>query len=737
MAEEEKEDFSIGNGSESEYFASLPAEELTPVLKKKADEWFDTLTSNAYLDKVKRAWQAYHGAYFDDLDGGHAIKFGGEQGELVNLPVNHFRNLAEHILVMITANRPNFRARSTNTDAKSKIQTNLANSLLDYYMREKRLEKYLHRAANYAVVMGSGFIKMEWNSMSGIIHDYNEETKTPIYEGDAKFKNLSVYDVAFDTTKEDVKELDWIIARTWKNQYDLAAANPELKEEILKLKTKSELNQYRFSGSNRQESSDVAVYEFFHVRSESMPDGRYFVYLDDDIALSDSPMPYRELPVYRISPADILGTPFGYTSMFDFLPIQDALNSLYSTILTNQNAFGVQNVLNPRGSDIVVNQLQGGLNVIDYNAAAGKPESLNLTDTPKEVFTFIEMLERVGETLTGVNAVARGNPQASLESGNALALIQAQALEFISGFQQQYIHLIEDVGTGLINMLKDFASAPRLAAIVGKSNRSEMTEFSGDDLSMVNRVHVDVSNALSNTTAGKVQMAEQMLQMYGDKLPPEQYISVMETGKLEFLTSGLSDQNTLVSVENERLVDGNSKILVADTDDHAFHIKEHRNVLNDPELRLDANLVGRTLAHIKEHIEALRTVDPDILAITMQKPLGPEGGSPVSPENASGGGMNQQGMGGMAAQPSPEEAAQFANNNNSLPSLPQPAAAPGGAPTQASDIPLQSNFEDGGIVRNAENLKDVDKRLKFEQSKFFPDKNRIDFLQNMLEAYKK
>ena len=39
------------------------------------------------------------------------------------------------------------------------MQAKLANQLLDYYMREKRLEKYLQRAVEYAVVLGTGYIK--------------------------------------------------------------------------------------------------------------------------------------------------------------------------------------------------------------------------------------------------------------------------------------------------------------------------------------------------------------------------------------------------------------------------------------------------------------------------------------------------------------------------------------------------------------------------------------------------
>ena len=79
------------------------------------------------------------------------INFAGESGELTNMAVNHYRNIARHILTMITSNRPSFQARSVNTDYKSQVQTTLANGLLEYYLREKKLETYLKTAVEYAV----------------------------------------------------------------------------------------------------------------------------------------------------------------------------------------------------------------------------------------------------------------------------------------------------------------------------------------------------------------------------------------------------------------------------------------------------------------------------------------------------------------------------------------------------------------------------------------------------------
>ncbi len=629
----------------STYFAAREANETVSVLLAKANAWFHNLDTSGYLDKLREMWAAYHGAYYSTVQNGHKISFSGEQGELANLPINHLRNIGQNILVMITATRPAMEARSVNTDYKSLIQTKLANGLLDYYMREKRLERYLKTAVEYAIVLGSGYIKMEWNATGGEIYDHiDPETDPvtgevtnpgfPVYEGDVQFSNLSPFDVCVDSTKEG-QHHDWILVRSYKNKFDLAAKFPEQEDRIKGMPSKTEYERYRFNSLGIYETDDIPVYEFYHKKTESMQDGRYMMFLDYDLTLMDTPMPYDDLPVFRISCSDIIGTPYGYSPLFDLLPIQDAVNMCYSTVLSNQSAFGVQSIMMPRGTDINPSNLVGGLNLIEYNASVGKPEPLQLTATPPEIFNFLSILEKQMETLSGVSSVARGNPPENLKSGNALALLQSMSLQYQSGLQQEYVNMIEDVGTSLIKMLQRFAHVPRIAMIVGKHNKLEMKEFNGDDLSQVTRVVVDMGNALAATTAGKVEMAEQMLQM-GLIKTPEEYIMVIKTGQLDVMTDDTITELMNIRSENEDLVDGGAVIALL-TDQHSLHIKEHKSVLADPDLRKDPDLVKRTLQHIQDHIDQLKNGDPQTLMMMGEKPLSPPPGAPGGPPSGPGG----------------------------------------------------------------------------------------------------
>ncbi len=672
--------------STQKYFAADEPELAVKTLVGKSQNWFKGVTDTDYIEKIKKSWSAYHGSYYDGQ--GHILSEGGENGELVNLAVNHYRNLARHIHVMVTSTRPSFKCRAINTDRKSLLQADLGNGLLDYYMREMKLEKIIKDAVEYAIVLGSGYIKLEWNSTKGKVYDYVEVDEAdifdydedglpldekgtvlkpyPITEGDVEFTLMSPFDVVFDPTKENYMANDWVLCRTFINKFDLASKYPELADKIIEQETKDkkENASRKILTSNVDETVDIPVYEFFHKRTESMPDGRYMLYADEETILEDTVMPYRDLPIHRITPSEILGTPYGYSDMFDLLPLQDMLNSLYSTAATNINAFGVQNILNPRGNDVSVEQVSEGMNFIEYNSQIGKPEAMQLTATSPEVYQMMGLIEKAMETISGVNSVARGNPESSLKSGTALALVQSQALQFVSGLQQSYISLMESVGTGLINLLKDFANVPRIAAISGLNNSTEMKEFKSDDINSINRVVVDVGNALMQTTAGRAQVAENLLQM-GFIDSPEKYLMVLNTGNLDFMTEGKMDEMKTVKGENEAIIRGEDVIAIF-SDRHALHIREHRSVLADNELRKEPELVTAVLDHIQEHINLLQTTDPNILSIIGEAPLappmpqgapGPQGGIPV--DQSTGQQMNPNA--GAPKQPQPPQAAGVAD----------------------------------------------------------------------------
>lgn len=605
------------NSNKDIYWASVPSDEIADEILTRVDNFYEYLQLSGRLNLYLRSYNYY---YRPRLTGG-ALNPVGEQGELTALSVNHYRNLLLHLETMTVQQRPFFEPRATNSDAKSQAQVILSAGLLDYYMREKKLERVLKQGVKSALMLSEGYVRVEWDANGGEKYGMTE-TGAEIKQGDIKYTNYLPIDVIRDFTKTSANQDDWTILRDFENKFDLAAKYPEIREDILSDSNDDiMINTTTFIANALENSDNISVFTLLHRPTVSMPNGRYTQVLNNGTVLIDGPIPYTETHVYRIAPDEEIGTCFGYTVGFDLLPVQEAIDVLYSTIITNQSTFGVQNVLVAEGSNLQTSQLSGGLTVTEWNSKMPEPKAMQLTQTPPEIFNFVNMLEKLGETISGVNSVARGNPEASLKSGAALALVQSMAIQFSMNLQQSYVQLCEDVGTATIDILKDFASVPRVAAIAGKSNRPLMKEFTGENLDMIDRVTVDMGNPLTRTTAGKVNLADSLIErnMIDNA---DQYIQVITTGRLEPVIEGKQAELLLIKGENEGLAEGEKQRALI-TDQHAQHIMEHKTVLANPDVRKDPNspIIQVTLDHIQEHIDFLKTADPQLLALIKQQSM--------------------------------------------------------------------------------------------------------------------
>jgi hypothetical protein len=612
--------------SNAVYYANLPVDEIGGELQKKVDDYYQYVRLNGMLDLWRKSYRQYFRAGFHL---GDTVR-GGESGEYSFLYVNHFRSILQAILSITVSQRPTFDARAVNNDYSSQAQTKLAQGLLDYYMREKRLERYVADAVEFAIWSGEGYLALNWDIALGREYGVGQNNE-PVREGDIKFTSCSGIDIIRHPYLRKFEDRNWLIVREFVNKYELAKKYPDFADDIINSEMFSQNLKNDFLDFYKITDSDlIPFYRFYHDKTQSVPNGRYSEFIEGGTVIFDSDLPYPEIPVYALHPGSIYASPFGYTVSFDMLPIQRAIDGLASTIQTNQEAFGVQNVLVPRGSNLDVEELVGGLNIVQYDAKMGKPEPMNLTATPVEIFNRYKELINEMESISGINSVVRGNPEASLKSGAALALVASQAIQFLQLTQQRYVQLLEDSGTAIINMLKSYAAVPRVATIVGKMNTPYMKEFKGEDLENVQRVIVDMGNPLSKTTAGKIQIADTLLQ-YGFIKNSDMYFSVLQNGRLDSILDPVQRQLMLIAQENEQMSDGiDPPVLV--TDNHPMHIQEHKQLLDSPEARNNVELVSIVLQHMQTHIQQLQTGDPNlfsILGIQSLPPTPPQGQPPI------------------------------------------------------------------------------------------------------------
>lgn len=596
--------------SNNKYWASLPTKEVGRELEARNTEYKDFLRNSGILEELKKSYRLFYGnSAIQEDDDGHTA-----------MSVNHYASLIRSIHTSVTNQRPAFQALAVNSDYESQADTQLASGLLDFYMRTKRLEDHMKIATELALYLREGWISCKWNVTGGETYGVNPESGQPVYEGDVEFDTHSILEIARDTRNK--AKQNWYIVNEQANKWDLIAKYPELEQQIKSIQSNLEIENeidltYRLSGVDT-EPDQIPIKTFYHAKTPALPEGRMVTFLDADVILFDGPLPYKDLYLFRITPSQAFSTAFGHSNAMDLIPLQDAIDMSFSTILTNHNAFGVQNITSEKGSGVSINQIAEGLNLVEHNKGTSPPQALNMVQTPPEIFNFASMLIQNQETISGQNAVSRGNIPTQL-SGTAMALIANQAIQFNSGVQQSYNTLLENVGSALIELLQTYANTPRVALITGKSKRSLMKTFTNKNLKGINRVVVESANSLSKTAAGKVEMANNLLNS-GLIKTPEQYISVVTTGTLEPLYEHEMSQLNLIRQENELMAEGKaSRVLI--TDDHSAHILEHSVILNSPEARNNEQISAVVLGHIMEHIELSRTIDPQLAEMLKHTPI--------------------------------------------------------------------------------------------------------------------
>jgi hypothetical protein len=140
--------------------------------------------------------------------------------------------------------------------------------------------------------------------------------------------------------------------------------------------------------------------------------------------------------------------------------------------------------------------------------------------------------------------------------------------------------------------------------------------------------------------AGRYELVQQW-QQFGIVTDPKMIVEFLRTGQVDSLTEDKFNDSLLIRSENEQMRKGED-VPVMVTDMHPEHIKEHKSLADDPDVRKDPILMAKLTDHIQQHINTMITMSPDLAAILgmqllpsqMQPPPVPGGipGIPGQPE---------------------------------------------------------------------------------------------------------
>lgn len=637
---------SLNSEPEDYYFANAPLDKIGDALMDRVENYYIFLNATG----VMNLWRRSFAFFYNSARLGGRVNPVGPKLELQSISMDDYPNLLRNILVLTTAQMPSMQTLCANGDEKTLEQNKISQEVLDYETRRHRVNDFIVQAAEDSLWAGEGFIYKGWNPNLGeeVAPDANPETMEPVmgpdgqqkvlHTGDWEFENLTCLDVIRDVDALSYNACEWVIARRFVNKWNLIAQYPQFKDEIQRSAwalTDRRNSKFGYSAANHRDL--VPTFEFFHNKTQAVPMGRQTLFLDSDTVLFDGPLAYGSRPVYRAVYAELRNNPFGWTVGFSLLPLAEANNRLTSTLLTNVATFGVTRVLNPRGGDISLQALSENLAVIDYTPVGptgGKPEVLNMSNPiTKETGDLLKFINTKMETYSGINSTLRGQIENPEMSGAAMAMQASISLQFNAGFQKSVIKVLEEVGTGMVQDLKAFADTPRQALIVGKLNQGYMQSYSKKDFDGIDRVVVAAGNSLLNTTAGKVNLADQLLQ--NGMLPQGEagamkYIEVMNTGKIDPETRALQGTYMQIESDKEMLLAGKLPLIQL-SDNHPLMMQEVNTLNNNPLIRQNPQLGQLVRQYIMGHFQQWLQMPPLLAAALGIQPPPPQQPGPGAP----------------------------------------------------------------------------------------------------------
>lgn len=593
------------------------ARRLGAGMRRHIDTFANHLLVTGKADRMRRSACLIYGIDPDSARQSSSTTIGGDQGNLIQLRSNMYRRLAEATHVLVTGSRPAWKAGVSSSDSAATDAIEICDELLDHALTRLDGESSAARVAWNAYLYAEGHMSVRWNELTGDALDADQEGRI-LRMGDVIMMAHRPDEVVRDVRLGEATQNDWVILRTQMNRWDLAELYPAYREEIVNATRRDALDDIRemlvFGVSDIDVGTDgdtVTCYELFHRDSPSVPGGRYALLVGDTVvAVGENK--YGDIPVYSMIPDREPAQPFGYSSGWDLMAMQQALDSTLTSIVSTTENLGQPGIWGGPGGSVGVENIKG----FSWLQCSQKPEPVAYVD-PNSLTVLTSAIGTIVEFMTqnsGLNAVALGDAGKSA-SGDALAMMHSLAIQSTSRLQAAYATMFAAAMLGVIRRYRTFAEGERIIAITGKGSRARVRRWTSASLASIDSIKVEMRAAVMRTATGRQSVADKWLQA-GLIKSAEQYMQVATTGSLTPITDQPLQERALIELENENMSQGTPPV-ISPTHNHALHILEHSTLLLDPDMLADARLSAVVSAHIQEHAmqwAAISATAPDLLA---------------------------------------------------------------------------------------------------------------------------
>lgn len=513
-----------------------------------------------------------------------AVDEGSKPRHRVRIVSNQIMPGAHTLLAMLTKTKPRIFA-TPGSGAENEVRASqMANSLLEYWWQDMRLDEKLDEALLWSIIASSGYWKITWDNFASkqmrfmldpqgnpitddtIKQEFKkqlaeqgvEPQEKIVYMGDIKIDVMSPFDVYPDPTAQTFEECKFIVCKHTLDPDEIkarwgATVSPNATPAT------PDANVPYANAPDANELSVRTVYIGYFKPSPAMPNGRYVVWLDgsDKKILKDEKWPYpsNDLPFVKFSGLRVPGSVYDDSFVTHALPLQKELNRTVSQIVEYKNLTINPVMVAPIGSLRTRRTTEPG-QVLEYAPIGNglKPEFENLPTLPAYVFEHLADISARLQEIFMSPEVVQGKVPPNVEAGVAIDLLQEMATDKLAPIIKLIEIALAQSGQQMLSLAQKYYVEPRLMKIRGSGGSTQVKQFVAADIAGNISFHAEIGSGLPRTRAGKQARIEKMVEL--GIVPPNRAIRYFDMADLKGLEAQFQLQEEFAHRLQDKIVEG-------------------------------------------------------------------------------------------------------------------------------------------------------------------------------------
>jgi len=550
---------------------------------------------------------------------------------------NHIAPIVESRIAKLGKVRPTLNVAPNSSSEIDVGSAKVSRKILNAVEHNLKINEKIAEATNWSEICGTGFYKVVWNSDVGEVVGLTTENQ-PIKKGEVDVSVCSPFEIfpESNTTETIDEQISIIHAKPYKISEIKRLWGVDVEAENIDVLTLSNSNLaggLGYSASvpkiiSQRASDSAVVIERYEKPSLDYPNGRVVIVAGNKL-LAIGDLPYinkkegkRGFPFIKQCAISQPASFWGVSVIERLIPVQRSYNAIKNRKheFLNRIAMGILSVED--GSVDIESLEVEGLSpgkVLVYRQGSTPPKILDTNNMPSAFENEEAKLLEEFSHIAGVSdlSVAR-ETYASNMSGVALELLISQETDRLQTSIDQIKSALKDIGSQVLRLYKQFASAKRLGKIVDENGAIELFYWSNSDISS-DDVVLDTTNEITETLSQKRNMIFELMKA-GLLTDEDGKMNATTKQKvLEMIGFGVwQDGNDMLELHRKKAGKENIEMLsqnnikTLEVDDNEVHIKEHTAFLlslNETELgdRYD-DVVELILKHIDQHKHQMAVV---------------------------------------------------------------------------------------------------------------------------------